>query len=79
MRRWNQIALVLVCAAVFAACETQPNEAASGGATRTDPASCHSSCDAAYDRCASACQQTDNNMCASECVDQIESCKKHCG
>jgi hypothetical protein len=76
MRRWNRIALVILCCAVFSACKTQESPAP---ATAGTPATCRSSCDASYDRCALACQQTDNNMCSDECVDALESCKKHCG
>ena len=75
MRCWNRIALALLCCAVFAACKTQETS----GASSVDPATCESSCDAAYDRCANHCEQTDNNMCSEECVDAIESCKRRCG
>ena len=75
MRCWKRIALGLVCCAALAACKTPETT----GATHVDSASCQSSCDAAYGTCANACEQNvENTMCAEECVDTLDSCKKLC-
>ena len=76
MKRWKRVAIGLACCMAFAGCSTQDSSSAAG----LDPAACERSCDEAYDKCAYSCmQKIDNQMCAQECIDMHESCKKRCG
>lgn len=76
MRRWNWIALALACCAFLAACSNQGRS----GATTVDPMACRSTCKDRYADCMLVCEEhADDDMCGTECIDKMESCKRRCG
>jgi hypothetical protein len=73
MSRWTQVAAVLACCALFAACETDTPTTPT-----VDASACSAACDGTYNRCARACH-VDDTICPEACTDAVADCTKRCG
>jgi hypothetical protein len=76
MRKTDMITWLAVAGLLVSAACANPSD--NGTATMPD-AACVTTCDAAMDSCSMDCDNhVDNQLCAQECIDKLQSCKSRC-
>ena len=76
MRTTDRITWLAVAGFLAHAACASPSDT---GTATTPDAACMATCDAAMDACSTDCANAvDNQLCAQECIDKLQSCTSRC-